>query len=59
MAVITTYDEMREELREDMRKCLEKAKELVVSTEVWGYEDMREDYAIEVFDAIHKAYKKI
>ena len=54
MGVITTYDEKRNHLREQLEECLRLAKELVV-TDCWGSEDVREDYSIEVFQAVKKA----
>lgn len=54
MGVYTTYDEKREYLREQLNDCLKEAKELL-NEEIWGYSDMREDYAIDVYQAIKKA----
>lgn len=49
MSVQTSYDDMRDELREELNKCLKLAKELVVGEDIWGYNDMREDYAMNVY----------
>ncbi|QOV08349.1 hypothetical protein Kirov_150 [Bacillus phage Kirov] len=54
MGVITTYDEKRDDLREALNECLRMAKELVV-TDCWGSEDMRDDYAMDVYQAVKKA----
>lgn len=55
----TDYDKMRDDLREDLKICLSKAKELVVSEDVWGYDDMPTNYAIRVYLAIENALEKI
>ncbi|HFK1435078.1 TPA: hypothetical protein ACGXNJ_005232 [Bacillus cereus] len=55
MGVQTTYDEMRDRLRDELNDCLRLAKELMVGEDIWGYEDMREDYAVDVYQAIKKA----
>lgn len=54
MGVHTTYDEMRDRLRDNLEDCLKQAKELVV-TDVWGADQVRDDYALEVFQAVKKA----
>lgn len=59
MGVHTTYDEMRDRLRDELNDCLRLAKELMVGEDIWGYEDMREDYAVDVYQAIKKARDKV
>lgn len=54
MGVITTYDEKREYLRSRLTECLSLAKELL-DEDTWGYKDMKEDYAIDVYQAVKKA----
>lgn len=54
MAVVTTYDERRQELRNALTDCLDKAKDML-DEKVWGYEEMREDYALDVYVAVKKA----
>jgi len=54
MGVCTTYDEKRDQLREELTKCLKLAKELL-DEDIWGYENMRDDYAIDVYTAVKKA----
>ena len=49
MSAQTNYDDMRDELREELNKCLKLAKELVVGEDIWGYNDMREDYAMNIY----------
>ena len=55
----TDYDKMRDDLRKDLKICLSKAKELVVSEDVWGYDEMPDNYAIKVYLAIKNALEKI
>ncbi|MBX4152404.1 hypothetical protein [Paenibacillus lautus] len=54
MGVVTTYDEMRNHLRSELSECLRLAKELL-DEDTWGYDDMREDYAMDVYVAVKKA----
>jgi 5-methylthioribose kinase len=54
MGVYTTYDEKRDELRDKLTECLRMAKELF-DEDIWGYDEMREDYDIDVYQAIKKA----
>ena len=59
MSINTTYDEKRDELRDNLKECLSQAKELVVGEDIWGYDHMKEGYAIEVYMAIKNALKKV
>lgn len=59
MSVYTTYDEKRDELKLELLRCLKLAKELVVGDDIWGYENVREGYAMEVYLAIKKAIDEI
>ena len=59
MSVRTDYDDMRYDLKKDLEECLEKAEQLVVGKKIWGYEDMRKGYAIDVYQAILKAIETI
>lgn len=54
MSVHTDYDSKRDYLRDKLNDCLRLAKELLDDT-VWGYDDMRDDYEIEVYQAVKKA----
>ena len=54
MGVYTTYDEKRDELRRKLNECLSMARNLL-NEDIWGHEDMREDYAIDVYQAVKKA----
>jgi len=54
LSVYTTYDEKRDELKEELTNCLELARKLL-DENIWGYDDMSEDYAIEVYQAVKKA----
>ena len=54
MSVITTYDEKRDELREALKYCVKLAKALL-DEDLWGYDEMREDYALDVYTAVKKA----
>ena len=54
MGVNTTYDDMRDRLREDLNECLRKAKELF-DEDIWGYDEMKEGYDVDVYQAIKKA----
>jgi hypothetical protein len=54
MSVVTTYDEMRYELKDQLSKCLKLVKELL-DEDIWGYQEMKEDYATNLYIAIKKA----
>lgn len=55
MSVHTDYDAKRDQLRESLNECLDKARELVVGYDIWGYDQMSDDYALNVFLAIKTA----
>ena len=59
MNMYTDYDKLRDELREDLKSCLKKAKELVVGEDIWGYDQMPDDYALKVYMAIKNTIQKI
>jgi hypothetical protein len=59
MGVYTTYDEKRDALKDKLKECLSLAKELVVGEDIWGYEDMKEGYAMDIYVAIKKAIDEI
>ena len=59
MSVHTEYDEKRDWLRSELEDCLEYAKDKLFDKNIWGYDDMRSDYAAEVLDAIQKAIDSI
>jgi|GEM_PF-6841032 len=54
MSVITTYDEKRDRLRDELTDCLKLAKELL-DEDIWGYDEMKDDYAMNVYTAVKKA----
>lgn len=54
MGVHTDYDEMRYRLRDNLSECLELAREMLREN-TWGYDEMREDYAFDVYQAVKKA----
>lgn len=54
MGVITTYDEYRNDLRDELTECLRKAKRLM-DEDIWGYEEMRSGYDVDVYQAVKKA----
>jgi hypothetical protein len=54
MGVVTSYDERRNELREKLSKCLELARDML-DERTWGYSDMKDDYAFDVYSAVKKA----
>lgn len=58
MSVNTTYDEMRDKLRDKVKECVEIARDLLDES-IWGYEDMREDYAIEIYTQLLHVKKMI
>lgn len=55
MSVQTEYDRKRDELRDKLRDCLNDARELL-DPNIWGYDDMKPDYAIDVYKAIQNAF---
>lgn len=54
MGVVTTYDEKRNELRDKLQEALKIAKEML-DEDIWGYSEMKEDYAIDIYVAVKKA----
>lgn len=54
MGVYTTYDERRDDLREKLNECLRMAKGLL-DEDIWGYDEMNEDYSIELYQAVKRA----
>jgi hypothetical protein len=54
MGVYTTYDEKRDELRDQLAECLELARKLL-KEDIWGYDEMREGYAFDVYKAVKDA----
>ena len=59
MGVHTAYDEKRDELREKLKECVLLAKELVIGEDIWGYDQMRPDYAMGVYMAVKNARDKV
>lgn len=59
MGYRTTYDDKRDELRDTLKEALAQAKELVVGEDIWGYDEMREGYAMDVYVAIKKAIETV
>lgn len=53
MGYVTYYDEKREVLRDALSDCLKMAKELL-DEDISGYENMRDDYALDVYVAVKK-----
>lgn len=51
MSVHTTYDEMRDSLRDKLTECVKMAKEMF-DENIWGYDEMKEDYIIDIYKAI-------
>jgi len=54
MSVVTTYDEKRDELRFQLSKCLTLAREML-DENIWGFEEMKSDYATDLYVAVKKA----
>jgi len=53
MSVHTTYDELRDKLKLGLDECLELARTMLDSS-IWGYDEMRKDYALDLYTAIKK-----
>ena len=58
MGVYTIYDEKRDELRSQLNDCLELAREMLDES-IWGYDEMKDGYALEVYMAIKKARDEV
>ncbi|WP_180232329.1 hypothetical protein [Priestia megaterium] len=54
MGVYTTYDEKRDQLRQNLKECLEQARELL-NEDIWGYDEMRNGYALDLYQTIKNA----
>jgi len=54
MSVRTTYDEKRDELKDLLMECLTLAREML-DENIWGYEEMKSDYATDLYVAVKKA----
>ena len=52
--VTTPYDEYRDELRQTLKQALSFVCQKLMDPEIWGYEQMSEDYAIELYKAVRK-----
>lgn len=59
MGVQTDYDDKRDELRERLNECVLLAKELFVGEDIWGYDQMPDDYAMKVYMAVKNARDKV
>lgn len=59
MSVQTTYDDMRDELKATLEKALKQAKELVIREDVWGFDEMKENYAMDVYKAVRDALASV
>lgn len=59
MSVQTSYDDMRDELRNELNDCLKLAKELVVGEDIYGYDHMRNDYAMDIYIKIKEAINMV
>jgi hypothetical protein len=55
MGVYTDYDRKRDELRNMLNECLDLAREMLSDEDIWGYDEMHEDYAVDVFQTVKKA----
>lgn len=53
MSVHTIYDEKRDRLRDALTECVDMARELL-DEGIWGYDEMREDYALDLYVAVKK-----
>ena len=54
MSVRTTYDEKRDELKDLLMECLTLAREML-DENIWGFEEMKSDYATDLYVAVKKA----
>lgn len=59
MGVQTDYDDKRDELRERLNECVMLAKELLAGEDIWGYDQMPDDYAMKVYMAVKNARDKV
>lgn len=55
MSVQTTYDDMRDYLKDVLDKCLRLVKDLLVGEDIWGHDEMRRDYLIDLYQAVKNA----
>lgn len=53
MSVNTPHSDLREEIRDELSITLERARELL-NENMWGYDETRDGYALEVYTAIKK-----
>ena len=54
----TTYDGLRDELRCKLKECEALAKRMMDPT-IWGYDDMKKGYDLEVYTAVRKAREAV
>lgn len=59
MSVYTDYDRLCDELKEDLKECLKKAKRLTVDDSIWCYDQVRDDYMINIFMGIKDVINKM
>ena len=55
MSVRTTYDDKRDELKDTLKDALKQAQEMVIGIDIWGYDEYRDGYAMDVYIAIRNA----
>lgn len=54
MSVRTAYDEKRGELRDKLTECVKLSRELL-NEDMWGYTEMKDGYAIDLYQAVKAA----
>ena len=59
MSVETTYGENRRELKRKLEDCLDYATRNLMDKNTWGYEDMKEDYDLDIIMALRKLIKMV
>jgi hypothetical protein len=55
VSVHTEYDEKRDFLRDMVNDCIEYARQNLLDTSVWGYNEMRSGYELEVYKKLIEA----
>ncbi len=61
MGVVTRYDEIRDDLRDKVNECIKLALKLQ-DEDIWGYEDMNDEYVdnvLKILVMLQKVKKKI
>jgi hypothetical protein len=59
MGVYTEYDRKRDELKDMLNDCIKFTEEELMTEKNWGHDEMRSNYASDVYKAIKDAIESV